>query len=791
MGLSGLGTALSGLRIANEQINVISTNISNATTPGYTRKILPQSTQIVDGKGVGVVGETIVRNVDINLRRDLWTQVSATEYLDVQATYLNRIQQFHGSSAAEISIGSELSRLEDAFAALSDSPEDTFLLAAVIDQALDTADTVNDLADLITTLRNDAQNEIEQTITRINQLLEQIAELNQQVSVNDLGGRTTSYIEDERDEAIKELAGLIDITYFTRGDGVLVVQTNRGEELVSSTANVITFNSTQLSANSYHPDSINGVLLSSQLSNVTSVDLTTLSVGGKLGGLLELRDVTFPKQTAQLDELAHKLALRFEAQGLRLFTDNAGSVPVDTPPDETLNPPTTVEYIGFAAVMEVNDLILADHTLLRSGTDGASVQPGSNEVIARVLDYTFGANEYQEAIGAIDLQQVSGTATTLQDYLGLNSTNRVEGTIDLTAYTSIADMITQGGDAVFGQLGVSETDRLTLTFDDPNLAGGPLTIDIDLRAVAVSGVDAGQDLVDAITGDANWAAIQAAFDATATINSDGRLVIESRGDVTIAAAAAEPLSDTGFAFLGLVPAIYEAEDPYFDVAVGNDEPTRIYIEPADTEVELLAKLQAVPGLAVEDFTASVDGFIRLRPGNDYGTPEFGGGITITGGPFETSGAGVGVGTIPDGLNIVSALFASFDAGPPVQDTSPVSNVAYASDVSATAGTTTAFRNSLLGPEADISTNITGALTLESYAQSIVNEHAQEIIGIQNRAADEESLRELLETQLSNESGVNIDEELSTLIVVQTAYTAAARVVTAIDELFDDLLAAFR
>jgi flagellar hook-associated protein 1 FlgK len=43
----------------------------------------------------------------------------------------------------------------------------------------------------------------------------------------------------------------------------------------------------------------------------------------------------------------------------------------------------------------------------------------------------------------------------------------------------------------------------------------------------------------------------------------------------------------------------------------------------------------------------------------------------------------------------------------------------------------------------------------------------------------------------NERGVNVDEELSMLIVVQTAYAAAARAVSAADEMFDELLNAFR
>jgi flagellar hook-associated protein 1 FlgK len=57
--------------------------------------------------------------------------------------------------------------------------------------------------------------------------------------------------------------------------------------------------------------------------------------------------------------------------------------------------------------------------------------------------------------------------------------------------------------------------------------------------------------------------------------------------------------------------------------------------------------------------------------------------------------------------------------------------------------------------------------------------------------DSATLRDLLEERFMNETGVNIDEELSTLIVVQTAYAAAARAVTTASEMFDELLNSIR
>ena len=793
MGISSLDAALSGLRISQQQINVISNNVANVSTPGFSRKILPQSTQVIQGAGIGVAGETIIRQVDLNLQRDLWTQVSAVGQINIQKSYLQRVEQFHGPPDAELSVASELARLKDTFASLADSPEDSFLLAGAVNQSVDAANKINNLSSLITTLRNDAQSEMESTVSRINDLIVQIAEINLDIKGSLNSGRTTAAAEDQRDIAVKELAGLIEVNFFKRGDGVMVVQTRQGVELASDLVSTLNFDASPLSPSTYYPLSAAGVTVFDPSGNPnTAIDITYSEVGGQLGGLIELRDQTFPRQMAQLDELAHKLALRFEMQGLRLFTDGTGAVPADTPPDPTTLPnPTPVEYIGFSAEIRVNADILADHTLLQQGTTGNFVQTGSNEVLRRVVEFAFGNVDFQQGIGDVDLRSSlqAPPNNTLQNWLGLYSSNRVTGSVDLTAYASVTDIIAAGGVDVFGP---PDTDSFTITFDDPDFGTGPHVINIDLGAIAAAAGNAAQELIAAITADPDWANAVAEFDASVTIGANGQLVFDSRSDVTIAAAGVNPLSDIGFAFIGLQPGTYEATDPYFEVAVGNNEPTRITIDPNDDENDLFAQLSAVPGLAVEDFTASADGFLRMRPGNDYADPDFGGDITITGGPFDVDNAGNA--GLPDGITIVSALFGSFIAGVPPQDISPLADIGYQSQTDGSLAPpipTVSFRTALLGPGADISTGIIGSNKLLDFVQKIINHSAQALVSLQSRLTDEESLRDVIQSQFLNESGVNLDEEMSHLIVVQTAYAASARVITAIDQLFRDLLDAVR
>jgi len=262
------------------------------------------------------------------------------------------------------------------------------------------------------------------------------------------------------------------------------------------------------------------------------------------------------------------------------------------------------------------------------------------------------------------------------------------------------------------------------------------------------------------------------------------------------------MAQVGLNFLGLsenVGSPVAPNDPYFDIQVGNNLPTRIVIEPGDTHTELLAKLDTVPGLAIDTVNFALDGLLRLRPGDDYNNPDFGGDIKITSGTTEVNGASYGsppalTGTragLDNGANVVSALFGTYTGtGGSLIDSTPISNIAYGSETNASLTPpipTESFRTTLLGPGANIDIQLVGSDSLVDFAQKMINEHTQEIIVLGARSADEGALRDLLQTQIQNESGVNLDEELGNLIVVQTAYSASARVLTAVDELFQELL----
>ena len=81
-----------------------------------------------------------------------------------------------------------------------------------------------------------------------------------------------------------------------------------------------------------------------------------------------------PKYQAELDEFSENLATRFAGQGLQLFTQPDGSIPVQA------GTPTQQNYVGFANTITVNPAVTASPSLVRDGTvavAGSATGPAS------------------------------------------------------------------------------------------------------------------------------------------------------------------------------------------------------------------------------------------------------------------------------------------------------------------------------------------------------------------------------------------------------------------------------
>lgn len=691
-----INTALSSVRLINQQIDLVSNNIANASTPGYTRKTLPQYSSAINGEGRGVLAGMVQRQMDVVLQRDLFTQTARTNSLEVKSRYQAIIQNFHGDPTANVSITAEIGQLKDTFAELANDPSSVPLLDTTFAQAEHVANKFNDFSALLSEMRNDAQNEMQLSVDNINNMLEEIAALNLAISSERGQNRSTVTLEDERDKALTALSKEIDIDYFENPSGVMEVMTRRGTALADTLARPILFEPEPIGPQSSYPTSVAGVFVDSE---TTGTDLTTQAgLGGRLGTLIELRDQDLPRYQAQLDELAHKMATRFEQAGMRLFTDEAGVVPSNTP----------ANYAGFSAEMVVNPSIANDHSLLRTGTSGAVVQDGSPEFLRRVVENVFGATAQLNALGDVDVSGVGDLFTTL----GIDRRSQIIGTKNIE---SLNDLI---ANSTYLEAGVDDTFNITIG------AGLP-------QDILINPGDTASDLVNTING---------FFPGLASIGPSGQLVLTSNDTITIGTTNMSP---NGLAELGIELGTTTPTNPSFSIVVGIDDPINIPITPTDTGADLVNTINTL----VPKVTASLDvnGFLQIVP-NDGGDISF------------IEGLG----------NPVTALGLD------------VSNVAHAP-----------FNATNVGPNSDISTGLTSATTLADYAKLMVSKQSSEASNNTQQFEFETTYFQTIEKQVNDLSGVNLDEEMSTLIQLQTAYSASTKVIETYNTMLEDLFLIFR
>src|SRR5438105_1003683 len=103
-----LNSAITGLSTAQAGLDVISSNIANVNTEGYTRKIFDQNTLVLAGQGAGVQIGQIQNSVDQNLLQSLRKERSDLGNYTVLDNYLSQIQDTFGSTASQSSMAAQI-----------------------------------------------------------------------------------------------------------------------------------------------------------------------------------------------------------------------------------------------------------------------------------------------------------------------------------------------------------------------------------------------------------------------------------------------------------------------------------------------------------------------------------------------------------------------------------------------------------------------------------------------------------------------------------------------------------
>src|SRR6476619_6488283 len=316
MGLSqALSTAMSGLRATQASLALVSSNVANAETPGYTRKSVIQIAGLTGDYGPSVLLNGVNRELDEYLQSQIRTETSGAAYADVRSTYLANLQSVYGNPDDTGTIEAAFNQFLTAVQGLSTSPDSPSARIGVVNAAQSLAQQLNATTQGIQNLRANAETGINNSVTTANNAMAQIAFINNQLQNNGTTDAATASLLDQRDQYITQLSSLMDIRTVVNDLNQVTVFTNSGVQLVGTEAAQLSFNpqgtmTPNTLYNPTDPTKSNVGTITINFPHGGSYDLvSTNSIrSGKIAAYLELRDNTLVKAQAQIDQFAASMS---------------------------------------------------------------------------------------------------------------------------------------------------------------------------------------------------------------------------------------------------------------------------------------------------------------------------------------------------------------------------------------------------------------------------------------------------------------------------------------------------
>jgi flagellar hook-associated protein 1 len=386
-----LSTALSGLQVNQASISMVASNVANADTPGYTRKVVNQ-VSIGAGSSIGVRVSDIQRQIDLYIQRQLRVENAGASYADTRAQMYSQLQEIYGQPGSDTSLESVYNSFTSALQVLSTSPDDPGARTAVVNSAQLLTQQLNQLSGSIQGQRANAELAIADGVNRANEAMKQIASLNQQIAGSTPGDSATQALQDQRDSYIDQLSQLMDINVMAGDRGQVSIFTSSGTQLVGAQAAQLSFDAvgtiTPASQWSANPSQRGVGTIMLIPPSGTPVDLIqNRSIrSGTIAAYLQMRDQDLVQAQNQLDALAAGMA-----QALSDKT-TAGTA-VSPLPQNGFDIDVGGLSQGNTVTINYTDTATnTSHTITLVRVDDPAALPLSNTATATANDSVFGIN---------------------------------------------------------------------------------------------------------------------------------------------------------------------------------------------------------------------------------------------------------------------------------------------------------------------------------------------------------------------------------------------------------------
>ena len=301
----GLNTTRNSLIAQTKVLDTIAHNVANANTPGYSR----QEVQLVSigdirrGRnsggglliGAGVNAERVSRS-----RFALYDEIYRNEIMNLNSftkteDLMNQVELLF-DEPSERGLGEVINRFFNSWQDVSNVPLDMAARQSLYSTGLEMTDRFHHIFNQLQLMQADIDNEVSALPDRLNEISSEIARLNATIRIAGIQGDAGNDLRDKRDLLVDELSEFVDAQTVEHKDGTMTV---------------IIGNSVVVESNDHA--TLSAITRSSLKGDTKKTAIVTESgdeffpTSGKMGALLEFRDVLLPEISNDLNKLTQAI----------------------------------------------------------------------------------------------------------------------------------------------------------------------------------------------------------------------------------------------------------------------------------------------------------------------------------------------------------------------------------------------------------------------------------------------------------------------------------------------------
>lgn len=428
MSNAGIYIGLSGIQAQTKSMDVVSQNIANVNTPGYTRETANLSAVINPGSNIG--SGAIVASVSQISDSFLQAQAQSASADSHAATSLSSAlssAQTNFQEPSPIGINEQLSSLWNAFDQVSNQPNLMAARTQLVNIAQQLSTTINSDSQGLTNLYNGTVSQVQSSVTSINQQLKQVATLNGQIMAAQ-GQNGANTLIDQRNQLVQSITDSI---------GARVVNGSNGSISIFSGGIALVSGIVADSLNVQAPTAP-ATGTASIVSNSTGATLPVTS--GTIGGNLAALNNNIPSYMTNLNNFAYQLATQVNGA----LAPSGGGFGYATPPISATNPLPAGQPLfsvstlssTAAATISVNQAVSTNPNLIASSSSSNTPMDGSIAAAVAALGSSSSSTSPDALYNAI-VTQVGLDVSTAQSNVKTQSARSQSATSALASVSGV------------------------------------------------------------------------------------------------------------------------------------------------------------------------------------------------------------------------------------------------------------------------------------------------------------------------------------------------------------------